>query len=121
MSYTAGELAKLIDAQVEGDASLEVSGVAAPEHATPAQLIYVEGEKQAARATASNARCVVAPAGVALAAKTVLRAGKPKVAFAKAAAALRPPSTQLRTACTTRRSCRPALKSLRMQPSDRTR
>lgn len=86
MIYTAGQLASAVGATIEGDAALEVKGVAAPERAGPHDLIYVESAKQAARAAASVSSCVVAPEGVALTGKTVVRASQPKVAFAKAAA-----------------------------------
>jgi len=88
MKWTAGELAKAIGAQVEGDAALEIAGVAAPERAGAKELIYVEAAKHAERAGASQAKCVVAPDGFALAGKTILHSAKPKVAFAKAAALL---------------------------------
>ncbi|HXJ11983.1 MAG TPA: UDP-3-O-(3-hydroxymyristoyl)glucosamine N-acyltransferase, partial [Candidatus Limnocylindrales bacterium] len=88
MKWTAGELAKAIGAQVEGDGGLEITGVAAPERAGAKQLIYVEAVKHAERAEASAASCVVAPEGIALPGKTILRSGKSKVTFAKAAALL---------------------------------
>jgi UDP-3-O-[3-hydroxymyristoyl] glucosamine N-acyltransferase len=93
MIYTAGQLASAVGARLEGDAALEVKGVAAPERAGPHDLIYVESAKHAARAAASASSCVVAPEGVVLPDKTVLRASQPKVAFAKAAALVlgRPP------------------------------
>lgn len=86
MIYTAGQLASAVGATLEGDAALEVKGVAAPERAGPHDLTYVENAKHAARAAASTSSCVVVPEGVALPGKTVLRASHPKVAFAKAAA-----------------------------------
>ena len=85
MKVTARELAEKIGARLEGDASVELAGVAAPERAGARDLIYVEAAKHAERALASAALCIVAPDGVVLAGKTVLRSGKPKVAFAKAA------------------------------------
>ncbi|HUL32671.1 MAG TPA: UDP-3-O-(3-hydroxymyristoyl)glucosamine N-acyltransferase [Candidatus Eisenbacteria bacterium] len=88
MKWTAGELAKAIEARVEGDASLEISGVAAPERAGAKELIYVESARHAERALASAAACVVAAEGIALGGKTVLRTAKSKVAFAKAASLL---------------------------------
>ena len=88
MKLTAKELAEKIGAKVEGDDSLELTGVAAPERAGARQLIYVEAAKHAERALASAASCVVASGGVALPGKTVLRSTYPKVAFAKAAALL---------------------------------
>jgi len=88
MKRTAGELAQAIGAKLEGDATTEVRGVAAPERAGALDLIYVDGAKHAGRAVASAACCVIAPVGPEFAAKTVLRSLAPKVAFAKAAALL---------------------------------
>ena len=88
MKWTSGDLAKAIGAQVEGDPTQEITGVAAPERAGAKELIYVEAAKHAERAAASPAVCVIAAEGIALPGKTVLRSAKPKVAFAKAAALL---------------------------------
>jgi UDP-3-O-[3-hydroxymyristoyl] glucosamine N-acyltransferase len=89
MKYTAGELAKLIGAVVEGDASVELTGVAAPERASSSELIFVDAAKHAVRAEASAAKCVILPAELKVPGKAVLRAKEVKVAFAKAAALLR--------------------------------
>jgi UDP-3-O-[3-hydroxymyristoyl] glucosamine N-acyltransferase len=89
MKYTVGELAKLIEARVEGDNTLEVSGVAAPERAGSRELIYVESPKYSDRAATSASLVVIAPEGVSFAGKTFLRSAKPKVSFARAAALLR--------------------------------
>jgi UDP-3-O-[3-hydroxymyristoyl] glucosamine N-acyltransferase len=51
-------------------------------------LIYVDAEKHAWRATASAALCVIAPPGMEIKGKTVLRAANATLAFAKAAAFL---------------------------------
>ncbi|HEX4541857.1 MAG TPA: UDP-3-O-(3-hydroxymyristoyl)glucosamine N-acyltransferase [Candidatus Acidoferrum sp.] len=88
MKRTAKELADAIGAELEGDGTLEVAGVAAPERAGARDLIYVESAKHEERATASAALCVIAGEGMNLQAKTVLRSTQPKVAFAKAAALL---------------------------------
>jgi UDP-3-O-[3-hydroxymyristoyl] glucosamine N-acyltransferase len=93
MKKTAKELAAAVGATVEGNADLESSAVASPERAGPHDLIYADSPKNAPRAQASAAACVIAPLGVELTGKTVLRAAAPKLAFAKAAALLmdRPP------------------------------
>jgi UDP-3-O-[3-hydroxymyristoyl] glucosamine N-acyltransferase len=93
MKRTAKELAESLGATLEGDGSVEVAGIAAPERAGASDLIYVEGTKHTARAAASASLCVIAAEGVALPGKTLLRAAQPKVAFAKAAELLlgRPP------------------------------
>jgi UDP-3-O-[3-hydroxymyristoyl] glucosamine N-acyltransferase len=88
MKSTAKDVAQAIGAKVEGEASLELTGVAAPERAGSHDLIYVETANHAERAVASRAACVVAGEGIQLPGKTVLRCVQPKVAFAKAAALL---------------------------------
>jgi len=92
MKHTAKDLAKTIGAIVEGDASIEVTGVAAPERASSSDLIFVDSAKHTARAESSAAKCVVLPAGLSVVGKTVLRAENAKVAFARVAALLREPS-----------------------------
>jgi UDP-3-O-[3-hydroxymyristoyl] glucosamine N-acyltransferase len=88
MRRTARELADAIDAMLEGDGALEVTGVAAPERAASRDLIYVDSAKHAERAATSAALCVIAGEGLGLAGKTVLRAAHPKLAFARAAVLL---------------------------------
>ena len=88
MKRTAKELAEAIGARLEGDAAMEIAGVAAPERAGARDLIYVETAKHAERVAASAAMCIVACEGLSLPGKTVLRSAHPKVAFAKAAALL---------------------------------
>jgi len=89
MKRTAGELAQAIGAILEGDGSIELTGVASPERASSGDLIFVDAVKHAARAAASAAPCVVAPQGIAVKGKTMLRAKDAKVAFARAAVILR--------------------------------
>jgi len=86
MIRTATEVAQLIGAKLEGDGSLQVSGVASPERARASDLIYVDSPRYTDNARASAARVIVAAAGVSFGGKTVLAAEDPKFAFAKAAA-----------------------------------
>src|SRR5215472_9051876 len=85
MRRTARELADAIDATLEGDGTLEISGVAAPERAASRDLIYVDSAKHMERAAASPALCVIAPEVLRLPGKTVLRSAHAKFAFSKAA------------------------------------
>jgi UDP-3-O-[3-hydroxymyristoyl] glucosamine N-acyltransferase len=85
MSRTAGELAQYLGAALTGDANAAVSGVASPERARGEDLIYAASAKHRDEAAASAARCVIASPGTRVAGKTVLEAGDPKFAFAKAA------------------------------------
>ena len=85
MRRTARELAVAISARLEGDAEVEIGGVAAPERAGKRDLIYVESAKYAQRAAASASIIAIAAEGIALPGKTVLRSAQPKMAFARAA------------------------------------
>ena len=88
MRRTARELAVAISARLEGDAEVEIGGVAAPERAGTRDLIYVQSAKHAQRAAASASIIAIAAEGIALPGKTVLRSAQPKVAFARAAEVL---------------------------------
>jgi UDP-3-O-[3-hydroxymyristoyl] glucosamine N-acyltransferase len=88
MKRTAKELAEALGAKLEGDTAIEIAGVAAPERAGTRDLIYVDAAKYAPRAVSSAAICVIAPEGITLPGKTVLRSAHPKASFAKAAALL---------------------------------
>lgn len=88
MKMTAAELAKYLNAQIDGDSGAVISGIAAPEDASGEDLIYVEGIKHKGRAEASAARCALVAEGMKLTNKTTLTVAQPKLAFAKAAARL---------------------------------
>ena len=88
MKHTAKDLARAIGATIEGDASVELAGVAAPERASSSDLIFMDSPKHTARAERSAAKCIVLPPGLTVSGKTVLRAENVKVAFARAAALL---------------------------------
>lgn len=92
MRRTANELADVLGATLEGDGTLEINGVAAPEHAASRDLIYVDSAKNAERATASAALCVIAPEGLRLQDKTVLRSTHPRFDFSKAATLILEPA-----------------------------
>ena len=91
MTRTAHELANFLTCALEGDGTVQLSGVAAPDSATATDLIYVEKARHSARAAASQARCVVIAPELSVDGKTLLRAANPKLAFARAAAWLVPP------------------------------
>jgi len=85
MTRTAGELAKYLQAKIDGDPAARISGIGSAERAGAEDLIYASAEKNYAQATASAARCVIASAGARIAGKTIIEADDPKFAFAKAA------------------------------------
>jgi UDP-3-O-[3-hydroxymyristoyl] glucosamine N-acyltransferase len=90
MTRTAAELARHLQAKLDGDSRALITSLASPETAGPDSLIYLESAKHRARAEASRANCVLAPPGLELTGKTVIRVASPKLAFAKAAAWLFP-------------------------------
>jgi len=90
MTCTVREIAQKIGAELEGDSSLQISGVAGPESAGANDLIYVDSARQLDRAVRSAARCVVVAPEIRLPGKTLLRAANPKLAFVRAAAWLVP-------------------------------
>src|SRR5271167_4615999 len=88
MSRTAEEIAKYLGARLIGDASVKISRVAGPEHASADDLIYVDSPQHQERAEKSAALCILAQPGARIAGKTILETGNPKFAFAKATAFL---------------------------------
>ncbi|HEX8688149.1 MAG TPA: UDP-3-O-(3-hydroxymyristoyl)glucosamine N-acyltransferase, partial [Pyrinomonadaceae bacterium] len=91
---TAAELAALVGGRVVGDAGAVVRGVASLEAAGEGDVAFVEDEKFFGAARACRASCVIAPEGAAPkleGLRSVVEAGRPKLAFALAAGALRPP------------------------------
>jgi UDP-3-O-[3-hydroxymyristoyl] glucosamine N-acyltransferase len=92
MIRTASELAEYLGCVLEGDGSVRLSGVAAPDTAQAGDLIYVETARHSERAAASRACCAVVAPGIALPGKTLLRSANPKLAFAQSAAWLVPPA-----------------------------
>jgi UDP-3-O-[3-hydroxymyristoyl] glucosamine N-acyltransferase len=92
MTRTIKELADFLGCTLEGDGAALVSGVASPASARAEDLIYVEAPRHLDRAAASGAKCVVISPGLSMPGKTLLRAANPKLAFARAAEWLLPPS-----------------------------
>jgi UDP-3-O-[3-hydroxymyristoyl] glucosamine N-acyltransferase len=90
MTRTLKELADFLGCTCEGDGSVRVSGVASTESARAEDLIYVESPRHLDRAAASASKCVVIAPGLSLSGKVLLRAEKPKLAFARAAEWLLP-------------------------------
>ncbi|MGH9729029.1 MAG: UDP-3-O-(3-hydroxymyristoyl)glucosamine N-acyltransferase [Candidatus Acidiferrales bacterium] len=89
----ARDLAEYLQAELKGDSSRWVSGVASPEDAGAEDLIYVDAAKHRARAQTSTAGCVLVREGMKLDGKTLLVVANPKLAFAKAAAWLLEPES----------------------------
>lgn len=93
MRRIALDLAEYLQAELRGDPSLWLSGVAGPEDAAAEDLIYVDAPKHVARAQTSAALCALVREGMKLEGKTLLVVPEPKLGLAKAAAwLLEPPA-----------------------------
>lgn len=90
MPLTVQELATRIGAHVVGDGAVEISTVASIESAKPDAVIFVQDERRLLDAFASRAGAILTGdfAATATAAKPLLIAGNPRLAFARAAAEL---------------------------------
>ena len=88
MPRTAGpvrlaELALALGHQVEGDASLEIHGFASLDHAREDELVFVRDRTHLAALEASRARAVVAPTGLDVGQRSVLRSSRPAHDFSR--------------------------------------
>ena len=80
------EIAEGVGARLQGDGSVEVSGVASIASASPHDLVFVEDEKYLSQALQSGAGGVIAgEAAAACSGKPLLICRHPKLAFARAA------------------------------------
>ena len=92
MQRSLKEIAEFVGARVVGDASTLVSGVASIAFARDGDLVFVEEESRLESAQASGASAIVAgefAAGAEIT-KPLVIAANPRLAFARAAALLRP-------------------------------
>lgn len=87
---TAGDLAKFLGCALQGEADLNVKGVASPEEAGPGDLVYLDSIRHRERVIHSAASCVITSPDLPVPGKTLILASRPKMAFAKAAAWLLP-------------------------------
>ncbi len=87
---TVGELARWLGAEAEGDLSRTISGVAPLEGAGEDQLSFVESERSLRDAVVSRAGCLLAPPGLSLPGRTVIRVRNPRYGFARAVELLYP-------------------------------
>jgi len=83
-SFTAGEIAKLVDGVVSGDASVKLAGFSAANAAKPGDLTFAENEKYFAAADASAATAVLVDRQCdSRSGKVIIRVRQARVAFAR--------------------------------------
>ncbi|MBI3934294.1 MAG: UDP-3-O-(3-hydroxymyristoyl)glucosamine N-acyltransferase [Acidobacteria bacterium] len=87
---TVEELARLLGAQAEGKLQARLTGVAQLGSASDNDLSFVESARNADEALASRAGCLLAPPGLNLLGRTVIRVRNPRYAMALAIGILHP-------------------------------
>jgi UDP-3-O-[3-hydroxymyristoyl] glucosamine N-acyltransferase len=86
MMRSLREIAEAIAARVQGNGSIEISGIASITSASHSDLVFVEEEKYLAQALQSQAAAVIAGEFAAgMAGKPLLISSHPRLAFARAA------------------------------------
>ena len=85
-----GEIARWLGAAVEGDPTLEITGVQSLEEAGPSEISFAEGRTAEKRAEVSRAGCLLAGTAFPSAGRTVIRVPAPRNAFARVVARFHP-------------------------------
>lgn len=89
---TVGEIARYLEAPVEGNSSLEISGVQSLEEAGPSEISFAEGRRAEKRALKTRAGCLlVSPEFDNENGRSVIRVAAPRNAFARVIALFHPP------------------------------
>ncbi|MCZ6752111.1 MAG: UDP-3-O-(3-hydroxymyristoyl)glucosamine N-acyltransferase [Acidobacteria bacterium] len=88
---TVNDLARLVGGKAEGATTRIISGVAPLENAGEGDASFLESERNLTQAIASRAGCLVAPPGLDLPKKTVIRVRNPRYGFAQIIQVLFPP------------------------------
>ncbi len=87
-----GELAKLIQCELEGPRDLEVTGVAGLEEAGPSEVTFLSNPKYHRKALETRGAAVIVGSGVNLAGHSLLRSADAYLAFARALELFHPPA-----------------------------
>jgi UDP-3-O-[3-hydroxymyristoyl] glucosamine N-acyltransferase len=92
---TVKQIADLLGGKIQGEGSREIRDVAGLETAGPDELTYAEGVRALERAATARAGLILVHEGESIPGQTTLQVAQPKLAFIRAAAALRPAVTPL--------------------------
>jgi UDP-3-O-[3-hydroxymyristoyl] glucosamine N-acyltransferase len=84
------QIAKLVNGQVQGEASREITGVASLDSAVPTDIAFAADRAALERLSCSHAGCVLVPCDAVITELTVVTVAAPKLAFIRVASALRP-------------------------------
>lgn len=92
MKITLGELAERVGGTVEGDAGVEVAGICSVDDCKPAHITFLEKARDADRLEGQEPAAVICSPAAKVAGLPLLRAGEPRLAFARAVEIFNPPS-----------------------------
>ncbi|MGE5530191.1 MAG: UDP-3-O-(3-hydroxymyristoyl)glucosamine N-acyltransferase [Patescibacteria group bacterium] len=90
--YKLGDLARLVEGDVIGDADLPIAGVGGVDDVKPGDITMVASVKVAARAEESPAAAVIVPPGLPPLRKPMLKVANPRLAFARVLEVFNPPA-----------------------------
>ena len=91
MTITLTKLAELLNATIDGDATLELTGLATFENASAADLVFADGADHVAAAEASAAKVILADKNYPASGKTLLRVANVRVSLVLALGLFYPP------------------------------
>ncbi len=91
IEHTVNDLARSVGGEAEGTATRMISGVAPLESAGEGDASFLESARNLKQAIASRAGCLVAPPGLDLPGKTVIRVRNPRYGFAQIIQVFSPP------------------------------
>ncbi len=83
MAFTAAEIAQKLQGEVQGDASITLTGFAPADHAQPGDLTFAENAEYFQRAEASAASAILVAAEAPPSTKVLIRVADARVAFAR--------------------------------------
>jgi UDP-3-O-[3-hydroxymyristoyl] glucosamine N-acyltransferase len=87
---TTEEIARMLGGKLHGESSREIRDVAGLETAGPDELTYAEGARALERAAHAHAGLILIREGATIQGQTTVAVAQPKLAFIRAASALRP-------------------------------
>lgn len=93
MTFTAAEIANIVQGEVLGDESTRLTGLASANSASDGDLTFAEKEPQFLAAEQGAAAAIMAPPGFTSSRKVVIRVQNPRIAFAKILPLFHPPDS----------------------------
>jgi UDP-3-O-[3-hydroxymyristoyl] glucosamine N-acyltransferase len=91
---TVSEIASCVGGEPEGDPALPIAGIGTLESADSSEIAFLDSDRNVRQALASKAGCLLAPLGIDLPDRTVIRVKNPRSAMARVVAMFHPARAQ---------------------------